>query len=56
MLFVLMFFKKTGDFDDKCMYLNKLKTRKKHAILLLLLSHRLDSACLRSQLGVVFKS
>ena len=49
-------FKKTGDFDDKCMYRNKLKTRKKHAILLLLLSHRLDSARLRSQLGVVFKS
>ena len=29
---------------------------KKHAILLLLLSHRLDSARLGSQLGVVFRS
>ena len=36
--------------------LKQTEKRKKHAILLLLLSHRLDSARLGSQLGVVFIS
>ena len=36
--------------------LKQTENPEKHAILLLLLSHRLDSARLRSQLGVVFKS
>ena len=36
--------------------LKQTENPEKHAILLLLLSHRLDSAHLRSQLGVVFKS
>ena len=56
MLLVLKFLRKREILTINVCTETNWKHGKKHAILLLLLSHRLDSARLGSQLGVVFKS